>query len=238
MARRVPPLAAGADAQPAIDLIGRFLSDRRLEYVSAPVLVATAALVVELQLAGLGHATHLLLFLLMGAAFAIRVGPGPAAAALAAGAVGSAVASVAGLGPTDPIMNALAQLSLYGLAAVALLAAMARPRDTFVGSAPAARGSSPPTVTLEHLTERELEILRLAAAGRQTEEIAALLVVSPNTVKTHLSHAYQKLGARNRSEAIRVAIHCGCISTSDICPHLGGAPDDLVRTGDANHPKG
>jgi DNA-binding NarL/FixJ family response regulator len=54
-------------------------------------------------------------------------------------------------------------------------------------------------------------------------DIADLLVVSPNTVKTHLSHAYGKLHARNRSQAVRAAIHCGCLASSDICPHRAEA---------------
>ena len=63
-------------------------------------------------------------------------------------------------------------------------------------------------------------------------EIADLLVVSPNTVKTHLSHAYGKLDARNRSQAVRAALHCGCIASSDICPHL----EQAIR--DHNAPNG
>jgi DNA-binding CsgD family transcriptional regulator len=80
-----------------------------------------------------------------------------------------------------------------------------------------------PSLT-EDLTARELQILRLAAAGMTTDEIGESLFLSSNTVKTHLSHAYQKLGAHNRSDAIRVALHCGCLTTEDICPHLPAAP--------------
>ena len=63
-------------------------------------------------------------------------------------------------------------------------------------------------------------MLRLAATGIPVDEIADRLFVSPNTVKTHLTHIYGKLGVRGRSEAIRAALHCGCLSPEDICPHL------------------
>ena len=75
-------------------------------------------------------------------------------------------------------------------------------------------------ILLEPLTARELEVLHLAATGISVDEIARRLYVSPNTVKTHLTHIYGKLGVRGRSEAIRAALHCGCLSPEDICPHL------------------
>ena len=52
------------------------------------------------------------------------------------------------------------------------------------------------------LTEREREILACAASGRGNKEIADQLCLSPDTVKTHLHHIYQKLGVAGRVEAI------------------------------------
>lgn len=52
------------------------------------------------------------------------------------------------------------------------------------------------------LTDREKEILACAAAGRGNKDIADQLCVSPDTVKTHLHHIYQKLGVTGRVEAI------------------------------------
>jgi LuxR family maltose regulon positive regulatory protein len=55
---------------------------------------------------------------------------------------------------------------------------------------------------VEPLTDRELEVLRLLAAGRPNREIAAALVVTLETVKKHVSHIFDKLGAANRTEAV------------------------------------
>ena len=51
------------------------------------------------------------------------------------------------------------------------------------------------------LTCREVEVLRWVACGKTNRQIAALLVVSPNTVRTHLEHAYRKLGVHTRTAA-------------------------------------
>jgi DNA-binding CsgD family transcriptional regulator len=52
----------------------------------------------------------------------------------------------------------------------------------------------------EELTDAELRVVRLAAAGRTNREIARTLSVSVRTVEGHLSHAYAKLGLRSRTE--------------------------------------
>ncbi|KPV48239.1 hypothetical protein SE17_39150, partial [Kouleothrix aurantiaca] len=62
-----------------------------------------------------------------------------------------------------------------------------------------------PTPPTEPLTEREREVLALAAAGRSNPEIAEQLVLTVGTVKTHMHNIYRKLGARNRVEAIAAA---------------------------------
>jgi DNA-binding NarL/FixJ family response regulator len=54
----------------------------------------------------------------------------------------------------------------------------------------------------EALTERELEVLRLFAAGMTNTEIAQHFVVSINTVKTQLKSIYSKLGAHSRAEVV------------------------------------
>ncbi len=55
------------------------------------------------------------------------------------------------------------------------------------------------------ITARELEVLGLIAAGHATREIAELLHVSENTVKTHSSRVFDKLGANRRTQAVQKA---------------------------------
>ena len=62
------------------------------------------------------------------------------------------------------------------------------------------------------ITEREFEVLKLLAAGRSNKEIAQALVVSPNTVKTHVARLLEKLEAARRTEAILKARELGLIS--------------------------
>jgi DNA-binding CsgD family transcriptional regulator len=56
------------------------------------------------------------------------------------------------------------------------------------------------------LTPREAEILRLVAQGQTNKEIAAILYVSPLTIRTHLQHVYEKLGVGNRTEAVALIL--------------------------------
>lgn len=61
------------------------------------------------------------------------------------------------------------------------------------------------------LTPRELEILELAAEGRTGPMIAAELVVSPATVRTHFGNIYEKLGVHDRAAAVAKAMRLGLI---------------------------
>jgi DNA-binding NarL/FixJ family response regulator len=61
----------------------------------------------------------------------------------------------------------------------------------------------------DDLTPREAEVLKLIAAGRSNAEIAADLVVSDATVKTHINHVFAKTGARDRAQAVRYAYEHG-----------------------------
>jgi DNA-binding NarL/FixJ family response regulator len=61
----------------------------------------------------------------------------------------------------------------------------------------------------DELTAREVEVLKLIAAGLSNTEIAAALVVSAATVKTHINHMFQKTGARDRAQAVRYAYEHG-----------------------------
>jgi DNA-binding CsgD family transcriptional regulator len=61
------------------------------------------------------------------------------------------------------------------------------------------------------ITPRELEILELIAAGLSTKEIAERVFVSENTVKTHASRLFDKLGAKRRTQAVQLAKERGLI---------------------------
>lgn len=62
---------------------------------------------------------------------------------------------------------------------------------------------------LDVLTHREREAMRLAAHGLSNDEIAAELIISPLTAKTHLNRAMTKLGARDRAQLVIVAYQTG-----------------------------
>jgi DNA-binding NarL/FixJ family response regulator len=61
------------------------------------------------------------------------------------------------------------------------------------------------------LSARELEVLRLLARGASNKEIAAQLDLSGNTIKTHLSRIFEKLGVKSRTEAATLALQRGLI---------------------------
>ncbi len=72
-------------------------------------------------------------------------------------------------------------------------------------------GSGPgrPLPAADDLTPRELEVLRLIAAGLSNQEIATQLFVSEATVKTHINHVFAKTGARDRAQAVHYAYSHG-----------------------------
>jgi DNA-binding NarL/FixJ family response regulator len=63
----------------------------------------------------------------------------------------------------------------------------------------------------EDLTAREIEVLRRVVEGNRNRDIAGLLFISEETVKVHLKHIMDKLGARDRTQAIAIALRRGII---------------------------
>ncbi|MGD0435718.1 MAG: response regulator transcription factor, partial [Bryobacteraceae bacterium] len=63
----------------------------------------------------------------------------------------------------------------------------------------------------EDLTAREIEVLRKVVEGNRNRDIAGLLFISEETVKVHLKHIMDKLGARDRTQAIAIALRRGII---------------------------
>ena len=66
-----------------------------------------------------------------------------------------------------------------------------------------------------HLTERDLEILRLAARGLTNREIADVLSISPRTVQVHLGNIFNKLGVNSRTAAVLYAVRAGWLPLED-----------------------
>jgi DNA-binding NarL/FixJ family response regulator len=101
---------------------------------------------------------------------------------------------------------------LRGIRVVAAGEALLSPKVTrrvierFGGAAPTAR---PVTADLSALTDREREIVCWVATGLSNDEIAAALVVSPATVRTHVSRALTKLNARDRAQLVVLAYQSG-----------------------------
>jgi DNA-binding NarL/FixJ family response regulator len=71
------------------------------------------------------------------------------------------------------------------------------------------------TIALDQLTEREIEVLRLAAKGMSNREIAQRLVISDRTVQTHLTNIFNKMGVGSRTEAVVHALRKGWITLED-----------------------
>jgi DNA-binding NarL/FixJ family response regulator len=63
----------------------------------------------------------------------------------------------------------------------------------------------------EDLTPREVEVLRTVAGGNRNRDIAELLFISEETVKVHIKHIMDKLGAQDRTQAIAIAVRRGII---------------------------
>ncbi|MFD0775072.1 response regulator [Streptomonospora algeriensis] len=123
--------------------------------------------------------------------------------ALRAGASGFLLKDV----PPEELAGAIRVVA--GGAAIVAPAVTRRLLDRFADKLPSARDRQAPR--LDHLTEREHEVLRLLARGLSNAEIARRLVVSDTTVKTHVGNVLTKLGLRDRVQAVVHAYETGIV---------------------------
>jgi DNA-binding NarL/FixJ family response regulator len=145
--------------------------------------------------------------------------------ALRAGASGFLLKDVERERLVDAVRTVAAGESLFAPSVVARLVAhyVEHPPD---GAATAQRPE------LAALSEREREVLTLVGRGRSNAEIAAELIISPATVKTHVRHLLAKLDLRDRVQAVVFAYEAGVVragrktpSNGAVAPFSGGLPN-------------
>jgi two-component system, NarL family, response regulator LiaR len=73
--------------------------------------------------------------------------------------------------------------------------------------------ASSPAISVDDLTEREYDVVRLVARGRSNQEIAQELFISEKTVKTHISHILSKLSLQDRTQLAIYAIRKGLVES-------------------------
>ncbi|GII93859.1 response regulator [Sinosporangium siamense] len=129
--------------------------------------------------------------------------------ALRAGASGFLLKDV----PPDELVQAIRVVAAGD--AIVAPSVTRRLLDRFSARLPSAYQQSTPA-RLDRLTERELEVLKLIARGMSNAEIAAKLVVSETTVKTHVGNVLTKLGLRDRVQAVVLAYETGLITPGAI----------------------
>jgi LuxR family transcriptional regulator, maltose regulon positive regulatory protein len=114
--------------------------------------------------------------------------------------------------PASPLSECHAE---YRTASISVISEVV---DLLVRVGQPAPPSGEPTSAREALTRSETRVLRYLPTNLSARQIANELYLSVNTVKTHQRHLYQKLGARNRDEAVKRARALGLLAASS-CRH-------------------
>lgn len=229
-------LAHPARAQSAHLRIGPLIG--RALRVAAPCALVLATIVLADQLRPVFPGGGLFLLLLLPVLVAtITLGAASGALALGLGTVGALLLVVLGDHPwltqgSDALR--IVPFLLIGGSVVLLVSAFERAPASPAGEFSLA--GDPPTPAsdarnrlIEPLTGREREVLGLAASGLSIMAIGTCLSLSPNTVKSHLAHAYAKLGAHNRAEAVAAALHSGTIDRSAVTARASQITQGMTR---------
>ena len=191
-ARGVEVLGEAVDGRTAVDLVRRTRPDVVLMDLRMPVLDGIAA---TRELVAAAPGARVLVLTTYDLDEDVW-------GALSAGALGFLLKS----SPPDLLLHALEVVA----SGEALLAPQLTRRlvEAYVSRPPPAPGVPLP---LQVLTPRELEVLELVARGRSNDEIAADLLVSGATVKTHVNRVLAKLGLRGRVQAVVLAYETGLV---------------------------
>ena len=164
----------------------------------------------------------------------LTLGPSAGVLALTLGALGAGLMVVLRDHPwlSEPahLVRMVPYLFLGGF--IVLLASVLR--ETIRQRAPAP--SSPAGRLIEPLTPREAQVLGLAAGGLTTDRIADELYLSRNTVKSHLAHAYGKLGAHNRAEAIAAGLHVRVVPVETLTARAVEITSPMTLAEPSTHP--
>jgi DNA-binding NarL/FixJ family response regulator len=120
---------------------------------------------------------------------------------------GAAIAEAVGAGASGYVLKEASAAELAAAIRASARGALVLPSTAAaLLQAPAPRGDAPPC-----LTARERQVLGLIASGRGNGQIAAELLISPRTAKSHVSHILRKLQAENRTEAAVHAARIGLV---------------------------
>ena len=109
------------------------------------------------------------------------------------------------------VRSGLGELAIFLIAGFFLALGVAVGIHLFAPRAPSTEGN-PEALAALGISAREMAVLRALAEGLSNQQIADRLAISPNTVKTHVTRLYEKLGASRRTDAIARARSLGIIS--------------------------